>query len=81
MESGDEIGSKDKSDTKGEKEEDNQANRDRVWSGTREKARQHEPQDNIQAKNVTKAGEEGRGRIDGTRSTRTGTGTAPRPRA
>ena len=66
MERDEEIGSKDKSDTKGEQEEDNQANRDRVWPGTREKARQHdilktEPEDNIQAKNVTKAGEEGQG--------------------
>ena len=88
MESGDKSDSTDESDTEGE-QENNQVNWDRVWPGTREKARrrsighakgeggkdkakgagrrgkeqagtrQHailktEPEDNIQAKNVTK---------------------------
>ena len=70
MESGDKIGSKDESDTEGEQEEDDQANWDRVWPGTREKARERsnghvihktKPDYNLQAENVNKTGNEGRG--------------------
>ena len=69
-ESGDENGSKDESDTKGEWEEDDQADWDRFWPGTREKDRERsighatlktEPDDYIQAKNVNKTCNEGRG--------------------
>jgi hypothetical protein len=70
MESGDESSSNDKSDTEGEEEEDDQANRERVWPGTREKARKSsighaihktEPNKNLQAENVNKTSNEGRG--------------------
>ena len=64
MESGNESESTDESDTE-EEQENNQGNWDRVWPGTREKARERsighailktEPEDNIRAKNViTKA--------------------------
>ena len=69
MESGDESASNYESDTEEEQEEEDQANRERVWPGTREKARKrsighathkNEPGDILQAEYVNKTGNEDR---------------------